>query len=73
MICRLARHPASTQPATVGNVYLASNNRLYAPFASLVVKSNSGEEISVFCNRHGRHLPLLDLIKKFTDTTRTIK
>src|SRR5947209_2554469 len=50
------------EPAPRSNVYLAADNRLDAPFASLLIEINRAVKHAVIGNRQGRELQLVGFV-----------
>ena len=73
MVGGLARFAAAGQAAAVRNVYLASNDRLDAALAGLVVKGNCRKQVAVLRDGGRRHLQALCLVQQLADAAGAVQ
>ena len=73
MVGGFTRYTALGQTASVGDVDLATEDRLDTARPCLIVKRNRGEQVTVFRHGHGRHPELLDLVEELPDSARPVE
>ena len=69
----LAGPAAAGKPAPVRNVHLATDDRLDAALAGLVVKHDGREQVAVLRYGHRRHLQARGLVQQLPDAARAVQ